>query len=240
MKINNVTRMIWILCLGLVIASCSSNSDESSIQEPDNSDYTYLALGDSYTIGESVSTSERWPVQLVKRLKERDYPTADAKIIAKTGWTTGNLLSAINSDLPNIKYDLVSVLIGVNNQYQGRSLEEYEKDLNTIFKKAIAHSVNGKDGVFVVSTPDYGATPAGAFNAENIGRKIDEFNAVLKKVSEEYQLSYYNITPISRKAKNDLSLVAGDGLHPSGKMYTLWVEEFIDEVAAKIDLNSNK
>ena len=197
-----------------------------------------LALGDSYTIGESVAVSERWPVQLVQSLKRKGYEVEDPKIIAKTGWTTGNLLSAMNAELSSKKYDLVSVLIGVNNQYQGRSIEEYEADLNTIFKEAIAHSNYGKEGVFVLSTPDYGATPFGASNAENIGEEIDEFNAVLKRVAQDYGLSYYNITPISKMAKNDPSLVANDGLHPSGKMYKLWVEEILDEVIAMLESNT--
>ncbi len=135
--------------------SCSSKSEEnkSPDQELDNSQYTYLALGDSYTIGESVAVSDRWPVQLVQSLKRKGYEVEDPKIIAKTGWTTGNLLSAMNAELSSKKYDLVSVLIGVNNQYQGRSIEEYEADLNTIFKEAIAHSTYGKEGVFVCEHP---------------------------------------------------------------------------------------
>lgn len=236
MKVFLFSFIMIILSLG-----CSNSDNTNNPESKPNSDnLTYLALGDSYTIGESVETSERWPVQLVKRLNNKGYAVENAKIIAKTGWTTGNLLSAMNSELTDKKYDLVSVLIGVNNQYQGRSIKEYEQDLNTIFTKAIAHSVNGKKGVFVVSTPDYGATPFGASNAENIGKEIDQFNAVLKKVADKFGLAYYNITPISKMAKEDNSLVARDGLHPSGKMYKLWVDEFIDEVAAKIDQNSNK
>jgi len=227
-------------CLVLLVSSCSSSSDVTGNKEPQNSQYTYLGLGDSYTIGESVDVSERWSVQLAKRLNDKGYKVTDPKIIAKTGWTTGNLLTAMNTELEVKKYDLVSVLIGVNNQYQGRSIEEYEQDLNTIFTKAIAHSAKGKEGVFVVSTPDYGATPFGAANAENIGKEIDEFNTVLKRVSEDFGLAYYNITPISKLAKEDSSLVANDGLHPSGEMYKLWVDEFIDKIALKIDQNSDK
>jgi lysophospholipase L1-like esterase len=218
----------------IVMTSCSSSSEalkpeEIEVQDsPDN--LTYLALGDSYTIGESVAEDMRWPVQLVKQLRDKGIEINSPKIIAKTGWTTDNLLNAMDANLGSEKYDLVSVLIGVNNQYQNKSIEDYETDLNTIFTEAIEVSKNGKEGVFVVSIPDYGATPFGASNAEEIGREIAEFNSVFEKVAKEYGLAFYNITPISKTAKSDRSLIAKDGLHPSGKMYSLWVDLFVDEV----------
>lgn len=226
----------FLVVFGLLIfmMSCSSSSEalkpeESEIpNSPDN--LSYLALGDSYTIGESVAENMRWPVQLVKQLRDKDVEINSPKIIAKTGWTTDNLLNAMDANLGNEKYDLVSVLIGVNNQFQNKSILDYEADLNTIFTEAIGFSKTGKEGVFVVSIPDYGATPFGASNAEEIGREIAEFNAVLKKVADQFGLPFYNITPISKMAKSDRSLVANDGLHPSGKMYSLWVDSFIDEV----------
>lgn len=229
-----------LIVLGLLIfmMSCSSSSEalkpeESEIPDsPDN--LSYLALGDSYTIGESVSEDMRWPVQLVKKLREKDLKINSPKIIAKTGWTTDNLLNAMDANLGNEKYDLVSVLIGVNNQYQNKSIVDYEADLNTIFTEAIEQSKNGKEGVFIVSIPDYGATPFGASNAEEIGREIAEFNAILKKVSDQFDLKYYNITPISKMAKSDRSLVANDGLHPSGKMYSLWVDLFVEDIFKKL------
>ena len=125
---------------------------------------------------------------------------------------------------------MVSVLIGVNNQYQNKSISEYETDLQTIFTEAIASSKNGKQGVFVVSIPDYGATPFGASNSEEIGMEITAFNAVFEKVATQFELPFYNITSISKMAKSDRSLVANDGLHPSGKMYKLWVDLFVDDV----------
>lgn len=227
-----------IFSLLLCMMGCSSSSEalkpeeEEVIDSPDN--LSYLALGDSYTIGESVAVDMRWPVQLVEKLREKAVSINSPKIIAKTGWTTDNLLNAMDANLGNEKYDLVSVLIGVNNQFQNKSIIDYEADLNTIFTEAISFSKTGKNGVFVVSIPDYGATPFGTSNAEEIGREIAEFNAILKKVAEEFGLSYYNITPISKMAKSDRSLVANDGLHPSGKMYSLWVALFLDEVLEKV------
>ena len=225
--------LIAVLCFLILMIGCSSPTEAlkqevESINNPDN--LSYLALGDSYTIGESVEENMRWPVQLTAALRSKGIEINDPKLIAKTGWTTQNLLNAMEANLGNEKYDLVSVLIGVNNQFQNRSIVEYEEDLNTIFTEAIKFSETGKEGVFVVSIPDYGATPFGASNAEEIGREIAEFNAVLKKVADEFGLPFYNITPISKMAKTDRSLVANDGLHPSGKMYSLWVDLFIDEV----------
>lgn len=122
------------------------------------------------------------------------------------------------------QYDLVSVLIGVNNQFQKQSIEVYEKDLRTIFDQAISLCKKGKAGVFAVSIPDYGATPFGASRAKEIGAAIDQWNAVFERVTKEYGLAWYDITPISREGATDKTLVAVDGLHPSGKMYGRWVE----------------
>lgn len=219
----------------MMTTSCSrkiKSSQESGETVETSKEITYLALGDSYTIGESVEVPQRWPVQLVAGLNKKGFHVTAPKIIAQTGWTTGDLLRAMGNELKGKKFDLVSVLIGVNNQYQGKSIAEYEEDLHIIFESAINHSTYGKDGVFVVSIPDYGATPFGASNAEEIEREIKKFNAVFKKVATAYKLPFYNITPISKYAKTQPGLVAEDGLHPSGKMYRLWVAEFIDEVAA--------
>lgn len=225
-----------IVVFGLVILmmSCSSSTEALKPEENNPDALSYIALGDSYTIGESVTEDMRWPVQLVNQLRSKGAAINSPKIIAKTGWTTDNLLNAMDANLENEKYDLVSVLIGVNNQYQNKSITDFEEDLDLIFSEAITLSANGKEGVFVVSIPDYGATPFGASNSEEIGREIAEFNAVLEKVADNYGLAFYNITPISKMAKSDASLVANDGLHPSGKMYKLWVDLFVDEVFTRL------
>ncbi len=231
-------KITAFLMLCSMLISCNSSSEKTVPDEvePDEPQLTYLALGDSYTIGESVGEAGRWPVQLVDSLREQGLEIDDARIIARTGWTTGDLLQAMDDQLSgNEQYDLVSVLIGVNNQYQGRSIVAYEEDLHTIFTRAIALSEEGNEDVFVVSIPDYGATPFGAANSEEIGRQIDEFNAVLKRVAEEYDLDFYNITPISKRAKEEPNLVANDGLHPSAEMYHLWVQEFYEEVERKLE-----
>lgn len=213
-----------------VINETAEESTKDSLME-----YSYLALGDSYTIGEGVSYSERWPVQLVEELKDRGYAVAPPKIVAETGWTTQNLLIAMDNQLYQQRlYDLVSVLIGVNNQYQEKSLEDYELDLNEIFRFAITKSRNGVDGVFALSIPDYGVTPFGGLNAEEISEEIDEFNAVYRRVAEEYGIDFYNITPISREVERNPDLLADDDLHPSGEMYRAWMLYIVDEVEEKL------
>lgn len=230
-------KLIFFLPFLSLLISCNSSSEKAEETAPvvEEQPLTFLALGDSYTIGESVPEEARWPLQLADSLQERGVQIEKPKIIAKTGWTTRDLLNGMDAQLKDDEqYDLVSILIGVNNQYQGRSIEEYEQELETIFNQAISRSKTGASGVFAVSIPDYGATPFGASKEEEIGKEIEEFNAVFKRISEAHNVAFYNITPVSKRAKNEPDLVAEDGLHPSGKMYSLWVNEFVDELVEKI------
>ena len=217
------------------VAETEEEEDTTSENTNGEAQYSYLALGDSYTIGESVEESERWPVQLTEELRDRGYAMAPPKIIARTGWTTADLIAGINSEL-NVQrdFDLVSILIGVNNQYQNKPITEYEEELREIFRKAINHSKKMENGVFAVSIPDYGVTPFGAANKDEIGRDIDAFNEVFRRVAEEFDVSFYNITPISRRAADNPDLIADDDLHPSGMMYRLWVEHFMLNVVEKL------
>ncbi len=183
----------------------------------------YLALGDSYTIGESVSATERFPVQLTRRLREQGIPIDDPQIIARTGWTTDELERAILQNSPHGSYDLVTLLIGVNNQYRGRDAEEYRREFIRLLERAIALAGNKPTRVMVLSIPDWGMTPFGR-NRKNVSAEIDAFNAINQSEAIARGVHYVNITPISREAENDPSLIAGDGLHPSGKMYSQWVD----------------
>ncbi len=230
-------KKIYFLIIAFICFSCSSTSkvDTSQNQEPNSPKYSYLALGDSYTIGESVQEEERWPVQLTDALRERGYDMAAPKIIAKTGWTTENLIRGIENELSIQRdFDIVSILIGVNNQYQGKPITEYEEELRHIFRRAINHSKTMEAGVFAVSIPDYGYTPFGEEHQEEISAEIVRFNEVFKKLAEEFNIDFYNITPISQQAQTNPDLVAGDGLHPSGEMYRLWVQEIVNQVAEKL------
>ncbi|MEZ4883516.1 MAG: SGNH/GDSL hydrolase family protein [Chitinophagales bacterium] len=196
----------------------------------ETSEILYLALGDSYTIGQSVEEAERWPIQLAKNLQLVGIEVADPQLIAKTGWTTANLKDAIDEAELENNFDLVSLLIGVNNQYQGKSIEQYKVEFEELLITAVKLAKDNKKRVFVVSIPDYGATPFGAANAAAIGSEIDAFNVINKQITDKYSIQYFDITPISRQAKDNPALTAKDGLHPSGEMYRLWVELILEEV----------
>ena len=190
----------------------------------------YLALGDSYTKGEGVPYEESYPALLTTRLKDKGYDVQELRVIAQTGWTTDDLKNAIKRANPSNQYGLVSLLIGVNNQFQSKSIEEYEKEFRELLLNAIELAGGQKDKVFVVSIPDYGITPFGKSNQAFISRQIELFNAVNKKVTDNYQVKYFNITPISRDAEQNADLLCRDGLHPSGSMYKQWVNLMIREV----------
>ena len=192
---------------------------------------TYLALGDSYTIGERVAENERWPFQLAAQLTARGIALASPRIIAKTGWRTDELEHAIENLSCSNNYDLVSLLIGVNNQYQGKSIASYRNEFERLLVKAIELAGGNRKNVFVLSIPDYGKTPFGKAKPCEIGREIDLFNSINKYISDKYKVSYFDITPISRKAEQFPELVTADNLHPSGKMYAAWVGLMIDKVA---------
>ena len=195
---------------------------------------TYLALGDSYTIGESVSESERWPVQLVAKMTAKGISMATPKVIAKTGWRTDQLKAAIESDRELAEsYDMVSLLIGVNNQYQGKSAENFAPEFEELLQMAIKLAGDDALRVFVVSIPDYGKTPFGAAKEQQIEKELNAYNKVSKKNCRKYKVKYFDITPDSRRAKTDPELIASDGLHPSGKMYREWVAS-VDDYAFKI------
>jgi lysophospholipase L1-like esterase len=183
----------------------------------------YLALGDSYTIGESVDPSERWPVQLAMQLRQRGVPLADPTIIAKTGWTTDELSAAIDQANPVGPYDLVSLLIGVNNQYRGRGADEYRLEFRELLRRAIEFAGDDASRVLVLSIPDWGATPfAGGRDRSRIAAEIDQFNAINREEAAIAGARYVDITSASRQ--EDPTLVSADGLHPSGEMYSIWTE----------------
>ena len=188
--------------------------------------YTYLALGDSYTIGEGVSLHKSFPYQAVNLLRKAGYNFSAPEIIAKTGWTTDELETAVNVHELLPKYDFVTLLIGVNNQYRGRDIIEYKEQLEHLLKKSIA-LVNGKpEHVIVLSIPDYGTTPFGQkMDTIKIAKEIDEYNTLNKAISIQYKVHYVDITESTRKAK--AGAVVADGLHPSEKEYGKWGKKVV-------------
>lgn len=223
--------LVIIFCL--VLASCALERKEMDTDK----EYRFLALGDSYTIGESVKKGKRWPEQLSDKLKQ-DSIKLKPTIVATTGWTTDELLSGIvKSDDIKGKYDLVSLLIGVNNQYRGYNEEQYEKEFKVLLDRAIEFADGNPHHVFVVSIPDYGVTPfveEKGMDPQKIGDELDSYNAIAQKIATLRDISFIDITGISRKAKDNPELIASDGLHPSGEMYKLWVDKMYKQVYSNL------
>lgn len=218
----------------LFLFSCESSSQNIQSNTMTNG-LSYLALGDSYTIGESVAENERWPVQLSQSLTKSGLEVSSPQIIARTGWTTDELKAKIVSEKITKTYDLVSLLIGVNNQYRGRSVEQFRTEFIDLLETALKFAGNKPERVFVVSIPDWGVTPFGGKGQnKTISEQIDLFNQVKKQETEKKGVLFIDITPISRQAITDISLIAEDGLHPSGKMYQQWVEKISPELLKKI------
>ena len=186
-----------------------------------------LALGDSYTIGESVALNERWPHQFVVELRKLGVIADDPDYIATTGWTTKNLLEGMEMNLAAGKrYNLVSILIGVNNQYQGIDITTYSPDLKLIIEHALGIVDQDPSRVFMLSIPDYAFTPFGLGNPI-ISQEIDAYNAVNREFASKYNITWVDVTPISRKGIENSDLVASDGLHPSSQQYKTWVQRIL-------------
>ena len=189
-----------------------------------------LALGDSYTIGESVEMDQRWPHQFVSELRKLGADAVVPDYIATTGWTTSNLLEGIAARLDSDReYHLVSILIGVNNQYQGLDISIYEPELRNIIDRALEITEQDRSKLFILSIPDYAYTPFGKGDTI-ISNEIDIYNEINRDVALEYGITWIDITPISRRGLDDPVLVAGDGLHPSGAQYGEWVKKIIRQL----------
>ncbi len=181
----------------------------------------FLALGDSYTIGEKVPEPDRWPVQLARLLRAAGVPVADPRIIAKTGWTTDELDAGITAANPTGTHALVTLLIGVNNQYRGRSADEYRVQFRALLARAVGFAGGKASRVVVLSIPDWGVMPfAEGRDRAKIGREIDAFNAIAHDEATRAGAAWVDVTPTSRAMRDGWA--AGDGLHPSGAQYAEW------------------
>ena len=221
---------IIILFFAILPLSCAVSKKNISTE---NATYNYLALGDSYTIGESVCGTCNYPQQLTDSLNNTSKEKTSVKIIAKTGWTTADLLSAIALENPSKDYDLVTLLIGVNNQYQGQPFSIYEEEFPKLLDMAIAFAKGKKEDVIVLSIPDYAYTPFGQKpgKAEKITSELKKYNAFAQKISKEKGVDFENITPITQRGLEDPDLVASkDGLHPSTVAYKKFVELIFEKV----------
>lgn len=196
-----------------------------------------LALGDSYTIGEMVPDIMNFPNQLQRILNERGFAFAAPRIIAKTGWTTGELQDAIAKENITNHYDFVTLLIGVNNQYRGQDTAAYATGFESLLRQAIGFAGRQAAHVIVLSIPDWGVTPFAAGSGRDtrqISREIDAYNDINKRITSAYQVNYIDITPDTRLAADDPSLLATDGLHPSGKAYGRWAAEVAAVIEKKL------
>lgn len=213
----------------VVLLGCEKNSLINMTEHK----ISYLALGDSYTIGESVPMESNFPHQLAARLNHEGLDVGLPRIIAKTGWTTSELQAAIKAAALKQKFGLVTLLIGVNNQYRGESLNIYRKEFKELLQTALDFANGDKTHVFVVSIPDWGVTPYGLNSGRSqltIASEIDAFNAINKEETLALGVNYTDITAASRKALSDASLVAADGLHYSAKMHAEWVANLLPAV----------
>jgi lysophospholipase L1-like esterase len=228
------TFALMITSIVCLLLSCSLNSCQKKMTGSTIDNYVpptvnqkrYLALGDSYTIGQSVAMNERFPAQVTTQLRNSGIDMADPLYIATTGWTTLNLQAAITTQNPQSPFDAVTLLIGVNDQYQTHDTTNYRNNFTLLLNKAISLAGNKKERVFVVSIPDYSVTPfAASYDKAQISREIDWFNAINKDVSLSFGVSYTDITPGSREGATNPALIANDGLHPSGLEYKKWAEK---------------
>ena len=244
-------KQIVIVILSIFLLSCSSDDSASKTPvttlpvivppvteiptTPIASSIRYLALGDSYTIGQSVCETCRYPEQL-KLILKATYPQTDfsLKVIARTGWTTSDLISAINNENPDANYDLVTLLIGVNNQYQQRDFSLYQKEFPQLLNKAIALAKGDKKNVLVLSIPDYTYTPfASGYSQANrtkISDEIEQYNTFAENTCINNGVSFVSITDITRQGLSNKNLVASDGLHPSELAYKLFTDRILPKV----------
>lgn len=201
--------------------------------------HSMLCLGDSYTFGEGVQTHQRFCNQAIAILKTFKIEFDEAEVIAQTGWTTDELAQAIQEKKLNRKFDIVTLLIGVNNQYRNRSVENFKEEFHNLLQTAIAFSEKGKDGVILLSIPDWSVTPfifedAQKRTANEVAAQIEQFNRAIEEIAIKTNVTFLNITPITKRAKFERNLIASDGLHPSAEMYALWANELAALIAKKI------
>ena len=241
MRLHLIFKIFFLLT---VMIGCTSNTnyndEDLNIDRDDFSDtlilednpnsqrespYSFIALGDSYTIGEGVNEDERWPNQFVDVAYENGVDFDQPMIIAETGWKTYDLLNAINQTNFSKKYDYISLLIGVNNQFNSRPIDEFEEDLNKLMDEM--KRIKKNDGsIIIISIPDWGYTPFGeSSDMSDISEQINLFNSSLRKFASTNGLKYVDVTEISRRGINEPDLITNDNLHPSGTMYLEWAKK---------------
>lgn len=212
-----------------------STNDSTNTNYPNYTTFNYLALGDSYTIGTSVTKEESYPSQLSKKLEIALSTEIKLTTIATNGWRTDNLKNALNTNTITPPYQLVTLLIGVNNQFQGKPFSQYENEFPELLNTALKLANNNNKHVIVISIPDYAYTPFGnSLNKDKVSKEIDEYNAFAKDIATQQGVTFINITDITRKGLAEQDLVADDGLHPSGLAYKKFVERLTPIILSQL------
>lgn len=188
----------------------------------------FLALGDSYTIGEGVREHERWPVHLATMLRANGIDVGEPELIARTAWTSDELADAMADEKPKGPYDLVTLLVGVNDQYRSRPVSSFVPEFETLLKRAVSLAKRRAGRVIAISIPDWGATPfAEGRDRELIAKEIGAYNAQAQALAAKAGVHWVDVTGITRAMLEEPELVAPDGLHPSGEMYRRWAEHLL-------------
>lgn len=230
--------VILVLLPGLAACTTGNVGKGPTIDRAMTTPLTFLALGDSYTIGEGVPPAQRWPSQLIERLRSRGIAVEEPTIVARTGWSTDELESAIDQQNLRGTWDLVTLMIGVNDQYRGRSSDEYREGFKRLLDRAIRFTGGDTSRVIVLSIPDWGVTPFAVEKGRDpatIAREINDFNDLAARESASRGVMFVDVTAISRRAAQEPALLAPDGLHPSGAMYSEWVDTLEPIVASKVN-----
>ena len=238
LSLQKTVPVFLLIANAWLMLACTKTNSYQMPSQPTDTTYdtttkTYLALGDSYTIGQSVSVSDRYPVQTVALLNSEKYHFLNPDIIATTGWTTADLQNAINNyPFTVTEYDIVTLSIGVNNQYQGQTQAEYKKEFTELLQKSIDLAGGRFSHVIVLSIPDYSVTPFANYRNDKaiIASQIDSFNVINKQIATAYNVPYIDITGETRKAATDNTLLASDELHYSGKEYAIWANMLAAEI----------
>lgn len=227
-------KVLYLSFLALLFTQCDQKIERKGDTAMDS--ISFLALGDSYTIGTRIDPEHNWPQQLQDTLTARNFIVDTTVVVAMNGWTTTDLLSEIEQRELSQPYNLVSILIGVNNQYQNKDLDIYRNEFREVIEEAIYFARGDTSRLFIVSIPNYGVTPFGQHrNPVIIKQELDIYNDIAKSIGAEYHIPFVNITPISEMAENDTTLLATDNLHPSAKMYSMWIQEMLPTVTNIIE-----